>query len=139
MNILITGIRSTAGAFLVEKLSPYHMVYGMDHTSEGMDGVKKVFVCTEFPQLPEVDVVIHLAGKDADTIDLSKSLEYMENNVGLTRCIFEWFKSSNAKQFFYMSSIKVIGNRPKGVELTEDLQPMPFGPLGESKYKVEQY
>jgi len=139
MKILITGVQSTVGAFLVEKLSPYHTVYGMDHTSEAMQGVSQVYKCTEFSQMPEVDAVIHLAGKDADTIDLSKSLEYMENNVGLTRCIFEWFKASNAKQFYYMSSIKVIGNRTDGVELTEDLEPMPFGPLGESKYMVEQY
>ena len=139
MKILITGIHSAAGAFLVEKLSPYHTVYGMDHTSDAMAGVRDVFVCTEFPKLPEVDAVIHLAGKDADTIDWSRSLEYMENNVGLTRCIFEWFKTSNAQQFYYMSSIKVIGNRTDGIKLTEDLEPMPFGPLGESKYMVEQY
>jgi nucleoside-diphosphate-sugar epimerase len=139
MKILITGVHGTTGSFLVEKLSPQHTVYGMDHTSEPMDRVKRVFSCTEFPQVPDVDVVIHLAGKDADTIDLSKSLEYMENNVGLTRCIFEWFKASNAKQFYYLSSIKVLGNRSDGEELTEDMEPMPFGPLGESKYIVEQY
>jgi len=139
MNILITGVHSNTGAFLVEKLSPFHTVYGMDHTSEAMEGVSRVFMCTEFPQVPEVDAVIHLAGKDEDTIDLSKSLEYMENNVGLTRCIFEWFKASNAKQFFFLSSIKVLGNRAGGEELTEEMEPMPFGPLGESKYMVEQY
>jgi len=139
MKVLITGIHSIVGAFLVEKLSPFHTVYGMDHTSEAMEGVSRVYLCMEFSQMPEVDAVIHLAGKDEDTIDLSKSLEYMENNVGLSRCIFEWFKTSNAKQFYYMSSIKVIGNRMDGVELTEELEPLPFGPLGESKYMVEQY
>jgi len=139
MKVLITGVHSTAGSFLVEKFSPYHTVYGMDHTSEAMEGLSKVFLCTEFSLMPEVDAVIHLAGKSEDTIDLSKSLEYMENNVGMTRCIFEWFKTSNARQFYYMSSIKVIGNRTDGVELTEDLEPKPFGPLGESKYMVEQY
>ena len=139
MNVLVTGVHGTTGAFLVEKLSPYHTVYGMDDTSDAMEGVSRVFLCTEFSQMPEVDAVIHLAGKDADTIDLSKSLEYMEHNVGLTRCIFEWFKASNAKQFYYMSSIKVIGNRTDSEELTEEMEPMPFGPLGESKYMVEQY
>jgi nucleoside-diphosphate-sugar epimerase len=139
MNVLITGVHSIAGTFLVEKLSPFYTVYGMDYTSEAMEGVSRVFTCMEFPQMPEVDAVIHLAGKNADTIDLSKSLEYMENNVGLTRCLFEWFKISSARQFYYMSSIKVIGNRPDGVVLTEELEPMPFGPLGESKYMVEQY
>jgi nucleoside-diphosphate-sugar epimerase len=111
----------------------------MDHTSEPMVGVKMVFNCMEFPKLPEIDAVIHLAGKNEDTIDLSKSLEYMENNVGLTRCIFEWFKTSNARQFYYLSSIKVIGNRKDGLELTEEMSPKPFGPLGESKFMVEQY
>jgi len=139
MKVLITGVHSTVGAFLVEKLSPSHTVYGMDHTSEAMQGVSQVYLCTEFSQMPEVDAVIHLAGKDEDTIDLSKSLEYMETNVGLSRCIFEWFKTSNAKQFYYMSSIKVLGNHTDVVELTEDLEPLPFGPLGESKYMVEQY
>lgn len=139
MKILITGIHGTIGTFLVEKLSPHHTVFGMDHTSEAMDGVSRIFMCTEFSQVPEVDAVIHLAGKTEDTIDLSKSLEYMENNVGLTRCIFEWFKTSNAKQFYYMSSIKVLGNRADVGELTESLEPQPFGPLGESKYMVEQY
>jgi len=139
MNVLITGVHSTVGAFLVEKLSPFHTVYGMDHTSDAMEGVNRVFMCTEFTQIPQVDAVIHLAGKNEDTIDLSKSLEYMENNVGLTRCIFEWFKNSNAKQFYYLSSIKVIGNRTDSEVLTEEMEPKPFGPLGESKYMVEQY
>ncbi|HET9570191.1 MAG TPA: NAD-dependent epimerase/dehydratase family protein [Bacteroidales bacterium] len=139
MNLLITGVHSIVGAFLVEKLSPYHTVYGMDDTLVAMEGVSQVFTCNEFSQMPEVDAVIHLAGKDADTIDLARSLEYMENNVGLTRCIFEWFKKSNAKQFYYLSSIKVIGNRTNDEDLTEEMIPMPFGPLGESKYMVEQY
>lgn len=139
MKILITGVHSTLGSFLVEKLSPYHTVYGMDYTSDAVEGVSRSFLRTEFSLMPEVDAVIHLAGKSEDTIDLSKSLEYMENNVGLTYCIFEWFKRSNARQFYYMSSIKVIGNRTEGVELTEELEPMPFGPLGESKYMVERY
>lgn len=139
MKILITGIHSITGSFLVEMLSPNHTVYGMDHETGSINGVQQVFGCSDFPSLPEVDAIIHVAGKQDDTLDLSKSLEYMENNVGLTQCIFNWFKKSNAKQFYYLSSIKVIGNRNDGLELTEDMQPKPFGPLGESKYLAEQF
>jgi len=139
MKILITGVRGITGSFLVEKLSSTHTVYGMDHEAGTMEGVQRVFGCSEFPELPEMDVVIHVAGKVEETLDLAKSLEYMENNVGLTQCIFNWFKKSTAKQFYYLSSIKVIGNRSDGLELTEAMQPNPFGPLGESKYLAEQF
>lgn len=139
MKVLITGVQSILGKFLVDRLSPLHEVYGMDHTAEAVSGIDRVFTCKDFSQIPEVDAVIHVAGRAEDTIDVDKSLEYLENNVGLTRCIFDWFRQSNAKQFYYLSSIKVLGNREGEVELLEEMEPMPFGLLGESKLMAEKY
>lgn len=139
MNVLITGVRGVTGACLVEKLGHDHIVYGIDHTTEATEGVVRVFSWAEFSIIPDMDVVIHLAGKGAETIDFDQSLDYFEKNVGLTRCIFEWFQKTNAKQFYFLSSVKVIGNQKDGVELTEELEPKPFGPLGESKLLAEQY
>lgn len=139
MNILITGIRGTIGSFLAQKLSTEHTVYGLDHITDSIMGVEQVFTCTEFSAIPEVDVVVHLAGRSSDTMDMEKSLEYIENNVGLTQCVYEWFRKSNAKQFYYFSSIKVLGDRSDNALLTEELEPHPFGPLGESKYLAEKF
>jgi len=139
MNILITGIRGTIGTFLAQKLSVDHTVYGLDHVTDSMFGVEKVFTCTEFGCIPEVDVVVHLAGRSSDTMDMERSLEYIEHNVGLTQCVYEWFRKSNAKQFYYFSSIKVLGDRGDNALLTEEMEPHPFGPLGESKYLAEKF
>jgi nucleoside-diphosphate-sugar epimerase len=139
MKILITGIQGFVGRQLVHLYQDEHELFGLDQVSEDMNGVQHIFTYRELKIMPDVDVVIHAAGKSIDTMDMNKSLEYFETNVGLTRIIFDWFNQSKATMFIYFSSVKAAADIVNNTVLTEDFPPKPFGPYGESKMMAEKY
>lgn len=139
MRILISGVHGYIGRNLVKLLQHSHTIYGLDYVTSEMEGVKKTFTCAEISSIPDLDVVMHVAGKTVESYDLSKSLEYFESNAGLTRNIFRWFVHSNAKMFFYFSTVKAAADFLENGELTEYMEPKPFGPFGESKLLAEKY
>lgn len=67
MNILITGIHGFVGTNLVSTLKTQHTIYGLDIIAPQKDGVVKTYSWAELEVIPEVDVIIHLAGKAHDT------------------------------------------------------------------------
>jgi len=139
MNILITGIHGHVGLNLVRALKGEHKIYGLDLVHAEIDGVTRVYTCAEIMDIPHMDVVIHLAGKFVETNDLSHALEYFEENAGLARQTFKWFVQSSAKTFIFLSSVKAAADHVQGLALTEDVEPKPFGALGESKLLAEKY
>jgi nucleoside-diphosphate-sugar epimerase len=80
-----------------------------------------------------------LAGKAHDTKNRSEAQTYFDINTGLTQKIFDYFLQSNAKQFFFFSSVKAAADSVEGDFLTEDVVPRPIGPYGESKIAAENY
>ncbi|HZL09014.1 MAG TPA: NAD-dependent epimerase/dehydratase family protein [Prolixibacteraceae bacterium] len=138
MNILITGIHGFVGSNLVVAFKEQHTIYGLDIVSPPKDGVLKTFGWNELEKLPEVDVIIHLAGKAHDTKNQSNAQSYFEINTGLTQKIFDWFLSSEARKFIFFSSVKAAADQVEGI-LTEDVVPAPKGPYGESKIAAEEY
>ena len=50
--------------------------------------------------IPEVDAIIHLAGKAHDTKNQSKAQVYFDINTGLTQKIYDYFLGSSAKKLF---------------------------------------
>jgi len=139
MKILITGIHGFVGSGLVKAFKSEHTLYGLDIMTSAIEGVDKTFSCAQMKDIPDVDVVIHVAGKSIETYDLSKALEYFEANAGMSRKIFGWFTQSKAKMFIYFSSVKAATSDVKSDALTEDMEPNPYGPLGESKLMAEKY
>jgi nucleoside-diphosphate-sugar epimerase len=139
MNILITGIQGYLGASLAEVFREEHTIYGVDYDTTAREGVKQIFSYQQFALIPSVDVVWHVAGKSQDTLDMHKALEYFEQNAGLTRNVFNWFLTSDAKAFFFFSSVKAAADLYHGQALTEDETPKPFGLFGESKLLAENY
>lgn len=90
-------------------------------------------------EIPEVDAIIHLAGKAHDTKNKSAADVYFKVNTGLTQKIFDWFlKQPKCKKFVFFSTAKAAADRVEGL-LTEDVVPTPVGPYGESKIKAEEY
>ena len=71
MNILITGIHGFVGSNLVAALKEQHTIYGLDIVSPQKEGIVKTFGWNELEKLPEIDVIIHLAGKAHDTKNTS--------------------------------------------------------------------
>jgi nucleoside-diphosphate-sugar epimerase len=139
MKILITGVHGFVGSNLVSALKPHHFIYGLDIVSPEKDGVIKTFSWNELQHLPEVDTIIHLAGKAHDTKNKSEAQTYFDINLGLTQQIFDYFLQSSAKQFIFFSSVKAAADSVPGDRLTEDVIPHPVGPYGESKIAAEKY
>lgn len=142
MNILITGVHGFVGSNLVKYLSPKHMIYGLDIVSPEKDGVVQTFSWDDLGRedFPEINAVIHLAGKAHDTRNKSAADVYFTVNTGLTRKIFDWYLARpKASKFIFFSTVKSAADRVEGEYLTEECIPTPVGPYGESKIKAEDY
>ena len=142
MNILITGVHGFVGSNLVNYLSKENTIYGLDIVQPQKDGVKKTFSWDELEQpnaMPEIDAIIHLAGKAHDTRNKSAADVYFKVNTGLTQKIFDWYMASaTAKKFVFFSTAKAAAECVPEI-LLEDVTPTPKGPYGESKIKAEEY
>ena len=142
MKILITGVHGFVGSNLVKALSNEHLIYGLDIVSPIKDGVRFTFSWDylEKPgEMPEVDAIIHLAGKAHDTKNEAAADVYFKVNTELTKKIYDYFLASkSAKKFIFFSTAKAAADKVDGV-LTEDVIPSPVGPYGESKIAAEKY
>lgn len=140
MKILITGIHGFIGSNLVKHLSYTHEIYGVDITFPRKEGVIFTYNWTDLEcnEIPDVDVIIHLAGKAHDIKNYAKAAEYFEINTGLTDKAFRYFMQSKAEKFIFFSSVKAIADQVDGDMLYENDTPAPVGPYAESKYAAEQ-
>ena len=89
--------------------------------------------------IPDVDAVIHLAGKAHDTKSQSKAEVYFQVNTELTKRIYDYFLASRAKKFIFFSSVKAAADKVDGEYVDESVAPAPVGPYGESKIAAERY
>lgn len=141
MRLLITGIHGFVGSNLVASLKTQHILYGLDIVSPAKDGVEKTFSWSDLEKgnIPDVDAIIHLAGKAHDTKNLSEAQVYFDINTGLTQKVYDYFLQSTAQKFIFFSSVKAAADVVLGDVLTEEVVPAPVGPYGESKIKAEEY
>lgn len=141
MNILITGIHGFVGSNLVKELAGKNQIYGLDIVVPEREGVVKTFSWEDLDEgkLPEVDAIVHLAGKAHDTKNRADADVYFRVNTDLTKRVFDYFLKSSAKKFVFFSSVKAAADFVSGDILTEDIVPAPVGPYGESKIKAEEY
>ena len=140
MKVLITGIHGFVGTNLVGYLAPENELYGLDIIAPEKAGIEKTFSWDDLDagRVPEVDAIIHLAGKAHDTKNQAAAEVYFKVNTGLTQKIYDYFLKSSAKKFIFFSTAKAAADKVDGV-LTEDVVPSPVGPYGESKIKAEEY
>lgn len=141
MKLLITGIHGFVGSNLTSALEESSEIFGLDIIAPETHGVVRTYSWEDLDQglLPEIDAVIHLAGKAHDTKNRSGAESYFEINTGLTQKIFDWFLQSGATKFIFFSSVKAAADFVPGDVLTEDITPAPVGPYGESKIRAEEY
>ncbi len=142
MNILITGIHGFVGSNLVSALKDNNAIYGLDIVSPEKDGVVKTYTWNDMENecLPQIDAIIHLAGKAHDTKNKAAADVYFKVNTELTKKCYDYFLRHNEiRKFIFFSSVKAAVDRVPGDVLTEDVTPCPVGPYGESKVKAEEY
>lgn len=128
MNITITGSTGFVGINLVPYLAKQHTIDSISMRSEGW---RKSISST-------TDIIIHLAGKAHDTSNTADANEYFKVNRDLTQELFDWFLQSEARDFFYFSSVKAVADTVNGI-LGEEVEARPLTPYGQSKYEAEQY
>ena len=106
MNILITGVHGFVGSNLVKALAPYHTIFGIDIVFPPKEGVAKTFSWEDLysDNVPETDVIIHLAGKAHDTKNKAAKEVYFKVNTGLTEKIFDYFLRSKSKKFIFFNA-----------------------------------
>lgn len=140
MNILITGVHGFVGSNLVVDLSREHTIYGLDIVAPAKKGVVETFSWDDLAAgiIPDVDAIIHLAGKAHDTKNEAAADTYFRVNTGLTQEIHDYFLNSTARKFIFFSTAKAAADKVEGV-LTEEVTPTPAGSYGESKIKAEEY
>ena len=140
MRILITGVHGFVGSNLVKYLSGENTIYGLDIIAPEKEGVEKTYSWDDLDAgvLPEIDAIIHLAGKAHDTRNETVADVYFRVNRDLTIKIFEYFVAHDISKFVFFSTAKAAADRVEGV-LTEDVVPSPVGPYGESKIAAENY
>ena len=141
MKILITGVHGFVGSNLVKALSKENTIYGLDIISPLKEGVKFTFGWNNLDdgQIPDVDAIIHLAGKAHDTKNQAAADVYFKVNTELTKKVFDYFLAHESiKKFVFFSTAKAAADKVDGI-LTEDVVPSPVGPYGESKIAAEEY
>lgn len=141
MKILITGVHGFVGSNLVKYLAPANEIYGLDIVAPEKEGVVKTYSWDDLDagRVPEVDAIVHLAGKAHDTKNQAAAEVYFKVNTGLTQKMFDYFLAhSDIRKFVFFSTAKAAADKVDGV-LTEEVVPAPVGPYGESKIAAEKY
>ena len=140
MRILITGVHGFVGSNLVSYLSSKNTIYGLDIIAPEKKGVYHTYSWDDLETdiLPNVDAIIHLAGKAHDTKNQAAADAYFKINRDLTVKIFDYYLAHPIKRFIFFSTAKAAADKVDGV-LTEDVVPSPIGPYGESKIAAEGY
>ena len=142
MKILITGVHGFVGSNLVKALMKEHTIYGLDIVSPNKEGVRYTFewdFLDKEGEIPDVDAIIHLAGKAHDTKNQSAADVYFKVNTELTKKIYDYYLKSKARKFIFFSSVKAAADRVEGEYVDENVVPSPKGPYGESKIAAEEY
>lgn len=129
MKVQITG----ATGFVGQNLVDYLQNHGFETTFLSL---RKEDWETHFDY--RATSIIHLAGKAHDTKNTSEASDYFRINTELTKELFDIFLQSEAKDFFYFSSVKAVADEVKGI-LDENAIPNPKSPYGISKLKAEEY
>ena len=134
-DVVITGASGFVGSNISTHLAKKYCLHKVSRYIGGDND----YTWGQLDSLPiKSRAFIHLAGKAHDLRGESQKQEYIDVNVGLTKCAFEAFKSSESEVFIYFSSVKAVASQVPGV-LTENDELDVDTPYGQSKREAEKY
>ena len=141
-RILITGANSYIGTSFEKYIAKYNAEHQKDcYVVDTLDMKSSLWKEYDFSRY---DVVFHVVGiAHADTGNLTKEQQqlYYKVNCDLAIETAKKAKSSEVKQFIYMSSIIVYGSNPEPENnniITGDTKPRPDNYYGDSKLLAEE-
>jgi nucleoside-diphosphate-sugar epimerase len=134
-NILITGSSGFIGLNLLNYFK--NKYFNIISFSRKL-GLSYSSITSEFLDLNQIDIIIHLAGKAHDFKNIKNDKDYFTINTDLTVNIFNAFLESKANVFIYFSSVKAVSDHPDRI-LTEDIIQNPITAYGKSKFAAEKY
>ena len=129
MKILVTGKNSFVGNAFKEWLDNYAAQYLIDKISMKEDKWKNYDFST-------YDSLLHVAGIAHVSTDPKMKETYLEINRDLTIEVAKKAKKAGIKQFIFMSSIIVYGNRQNVID--DKTIPQPSNFYGKSKLQAEE-
>ena len=143
MNILITGAFGFVGTNLSKSIKTAfkHRLIAVDVVEPAAHLYDEYYSWKDLTKInwPEIDAVIHLAGKAHDSKNTAEEKAYFDINLGLTRTIFNAFLKSDATKFIHFSSVKAVADSVLGESLIEEDIPNPQTHYGKSKLAAEQF
>ncbi|KVT58766.1 NAD-dependent dehydratase [Burkholderia ubonensis] len=149
-RIVVTGANGFVGRAVCRlALAAGHTVTALVRRPGGcVDGVREwvhdapdfAALSDAWPQDIEADCVIHLAARVHVMRDESPDPDaaFEATNVAGTLRVAEAARAHGACRFVFASSIKAVGEGDGGVQLAEDVAPVPQDPYGRSKLRAEQ-
>lgn len=129
MNVIITGATGFVGKNLTQYLNARSYQVSALSLRQSEWSIIRV---------PNINAIIHLAGKAHDTSNTSDAESYFKINRDLTIRLFDQFLETNIQDFFYFSSVKAVADTVEG-ELLENVEASPHTPYGRSKLEAEEY
>jgi nucleoside-diphosphate-sugar epimerase len=124
----------------VQSLKANHTIFGLDIVSTEKDGIIKTFSWNDISKLPNLDVVLHLAGK-AHSVPKTADEEkvFFDVNLGLTKKLCESLEVIGLpKSFVFISTVAVYGLEA-GENISEDTALNGNTPYALSKIQAEQF
>lgn len=148
MKVLITGVNGFIGSNIYNELKIKHNVLGISQSSTS--NVCNQYICCDLTdrykleevikQNNDIDAIIHCAALAHNKgNDLSKD-RFMNVNYEATKCLVDFSNQYlNLKQFIFLSTISVYGERMDKDIYTEGDECCPKSPYAVAKKKSEEY
>ena len=128
-KLLITGVHGFVGSNLVPYLREDFEIYGLDIVSPSKEGVVRTFSWEDLDagRIPDVDAVVHLAGKAHDTANRSAADAYFRINilVALAAVFLLFFAESAAAIMILIGCIGFFCSSIFSVIYSQALKNMP--------------
>lgn len=154
MRILVTGSCGFVGTNIVKRFAPEHHVIGIDNlsradTDKNLLYLRRNFIWDfrkvditnfDFNELPEVDVIFHMAAQVGVQSSINDPVNDFNQNILGTVKVLEYARRHTKKPIvIYASTNKVYGDIQVDKPVSED-QPLNFHtPYGVSKGSADQY